>query len=389
MATLFKNSNSPIWRARYFNADGKRISKTTGTTKKRDAARIAAGYESEERDTRNKASQLPKAFGVILESVTREAAAGSLTLARAEEFLQRLHKLANPNFQKISLLDFWNEWIIEQDKTVTHITGNHNRQYRDMFSEPLGKKIMDAPVGKLTTEQIDGAIDSLVAKGNRKGTTIKKALSCFRRVLEHAVVKEKASHNPAKKCKTIATKDSIKRAPFSIEEVRTMLEHPGTSEEWCGAITVAAFTGLRMSDVTGLSRANIDGNSIVIMPSKTAITEDVLTIPLTRECIAWIGKREGDFFPTLKSQRPAKNSTQFLEIMDESGVPKTVILKGGKTASRSFHSLRHAFASWLAEADIHPDVRQKLTGHKSAGIHAGYIHHDKALDRAVASLPAL
>jgi len=56
---------------------------------------------------------------------------------------------------------------------------------------------------------------------------------------------------------------------------------------------------------------------------------------------------------------------------------------------RSFHSLRHSFASWLAEADVHADIRQKLTGHSSAGIHARYTHHDEALDRAVGSLPDL
>ena len=52
-----------------------------------------------------------------------------------------------------------------------------------------------------------------------------------------------------------------------------------------------------------------------------------------------------------------------------------------------FHSLRHTFASWLADADVHADVRQKLTGHQSAGVHGRYSHHDEALDRAVAQLP--
>ena len=51
--------------------------------------------------------------------------------------------------------------------------------------------------------------------------------------------------------------------------------------------------------------------------------------------------------------------------------------------------LRHSFTSWLAEADVHADVRQKLTGHSSAGVHARYTHHDEALERAVASLPNL
>jgi integrase len=43
----------------------------------------------------------------------------------------------------------------------------------------------------------------------------------------------------------------------------------------------------------------------------------------------------------------------------------------------------------LAEADVHADVRQKLTGHSSSKIHQRYTHHDEALDRAVGMLPDL
>ena len=46
---------------------------------------------------------------------------------------------------------------------------------------------------------------------------------------------------------------------------------------------------------------------------------------------------------------------------------------------RSFHR----FASWLAEAGVHADVRQRLTGHQSAGVHARHTHRDEALDRAM------
>jgi integrase len=75
--------------------------------------------------------------------------------------------------------------------------------------------------------------------------------------------------------------------------------------------------------------------------------------------------------------------------MKKSNVPKVIEKPGGIKANRSFHSLRHTFASWLAEQDIHADVRQKLTGHSSSGIHARYTHHNEALDRAVAVLPKI
>jgi len=166
-----------------------------------------------------------------------------------------------------------------------------------------------------------------------------------------------------------------------------MLDHAETSDQWRGAITIAAHTGLRLGDVLSLTSKHIDGTHLVIMPSKTARQKKVITVPLTPPIIAWIGLRKGEFFPTLKKQETSATSMQFSAIMAKAGVPKEIDLPGGMKGARSFHALRHTFASWLAEADVHADVRQKLTGHSSSKIHQRYTHHDEALDRAVGTLP--
>jgi len=110
---------------------------------------------------------------------------------------------------------------------------------------------------------------------------------------------------------------------------------------------------------------------------------------LTPPILGWIGKREGAFFPALAAKTKATNSSNFTRLMKKAGVPREITLPGDVKASRSFHSLRHSFTSWLAEADIHADVRQKLTGHSSAGVHSKYTHLDEALARAVGMLPLI
>ena len=387
MATLYKKPNSPFYYAQYFNADGKRVSKSTSCTKKREAERIAAGFESRERDDRNKASQLPKAFAVILETVAREAATGNLTLARSEEFVHRLHRLANPDFQESSLAEFWAEWVTEQRRHVGESTANGYDQDLDLFTAALGSRIMSAPVNALTTDQVNAAIDKVKKKGDRRASTINKALASLRRVMDCAIAKEKATHNPAKQSRALTQTDSIERAPFTVAEIRAMLDHKDTTDEWKGAIITAAHTGLRLGDVLSLNRKHIDGTRITIMPSKTSRQKKVITVPLTPPCITWIGKRKGDFFPKIKSQNVGTTSMQFTAIMKKAKVPKEIELPGGLPGTRSFHCLRHTFASWLAEADVHADVRQKLTGHSSSKIHQRYTHHDEALDRAVGTLP--
>lgn len=387
MATLYKRPGGDTWIAKFKTADGVRTSKDTGCSSKREAQRIAAGFETDERDASKKASALPRAFSKIIETAAREAAAGELTLTRAEELVHRLHKLANPDFDESTLKEFWEKWIVGQKLHVGVSTAKGYEQDLQLFEGALGSLTMKAPVKSLTSDQIEVAISKLRKKGDRRASTINKALSSLRRVMEHAVAKGVATHNPAKQSRALRQEDSIERAPFTLQEIRAMMDHPQTGEEWRGAILIAAHTGLRLGDLLSLSRKHVDCARLVIMPSKTARQKKVITVPLTPPCVAWLGEKKGDFFPILKAQATATTSMQFTAIMKRAGVPREIEQPGGLKASRSFHALRHTFASWLAEADIHADVRQKLTGHSSSKIHARYSHHDESLERAVSALP--
>ena len=389
MATIYKKPNSSFFFAQYFNADGKRVSKSTGVTGKREAKRIADQFEAEERDKRNKAGQLPKMFSSIIEAAAREAAQGELTLARAEELVNRLHKLANPDHVEVSLREYWSQWIDDQRPHVTESTTENYEDDLARFAEGAGDKVMDSPIRSLTTDKVKSAMDKLRKIGGRKNSTINLTLSTLRRVMESAVARKLATSNPAKQCRQLPQSDSNERAPFTLPEIRSMIDHPATSDEWKGAITIAAQTGLRLGDVLNLNRANVKNGRFVVMPQKTARTKKVISVPITPACFRWIAEKKGDFFPTLKDQSTPKTSMQFGAIMKKAGVTKEIELPGGIKAVRSFHSLRHTFASMLAEADVHADVRQKLTGHSSSKIHQRYTHHDEALDRAVGMLPDL
>jgi integrase len=144
-----------------------------------------------------------------------------------------------------------------------------------------------------------------------------------------------------------------------------------------------------MSDVAKLTSGHVDSTKLVIRPKKTTKSRKTITIPLSPPALGWIGERQGSLFPVLSTRVPGTLSTTFTRIMASAGIPRDIIEAGDVVKRRSFHSLRHSFASWLAEADIHADVRQKLTGHSSSKIHARYSHHDGALDRAVGTLPDL
>lgn len=394
MATLYRYAGKPQWFARFFDANGKRVSRATGTDSKRRAKEIASDLESKERAKRQGDPHTPKAFAVILETATREATSGELTLARAEELIRRLHQIANPSFRVVSLKDHLSAWVKAQ---TPHVTFRTIKVYEDMARRivaTVGPRIASAPVGDLTKEMVEKALVT-ITKTKVKGTsrtitaaTANMDLRALRRALAVAVEQGLARANAAEAVRPLPESDSTERAPFSSEEVRKLIDG-SPSEQWAGAITIAAHTGLRLGDVVRLNRGHVEGTRLVLRPEKTKSSRKTITVPLTPPCLGWIADRQGDFFPDLKDTKTGTLSTQFVRIMERNAVPRDIVEVGNIAKRRSFHSLRHSFASWLADADVHADVRQRLTGHQSAGVHGRYTHHDEALERAVAKLPNL
>jgi site-specific recombinase XerC len=81
--------------------------------------------------------------------------------------------------------------------------------------------------------------------------------------------------------------------------------------------------------------------------------------------------------------------------MDAARIDNRDVRKRGEGATRdvralSFHSLRHAFVSQLAHANVSEEQRMELTGHSTRDVHKLYTELKlEQLAKAVALLPAL
>ena len=82
---------------------------------------------------------------------------------------------------------------------------------------------------------------------------------------------------------------------------------------------------------------------------------------------------------------------QFGHLMNAAGIdPQEVQSARRRFPRKSYHALRHSFASALANAGVAAELRMKLTGHQSAQVHRTYVHLEFApLQQAVAMLPSL
>ena len=392
MATVYKTNQSKYYFARYYDGTGRRFSKSTKTESKRDAKVIAGRFEDEARRDVAKVKAddaVPAMIRRTVQLAALESQQGRLTLQRAEELIRLMHQAANPHESGSCFKRFAGAWLDAKEKTTAERTWRAYRDAVKLATGILGAKV-DGPMRHITITDME-MVQAGMAE-TRKAKTVNYYFGEIRRILESAVEKDIIAKNPAKFVKCLPTGDSLKRVGFSTADVKALLTHAPTPE-WYGMILLAAQTGLRQGDLLKLTSDNIVAGRIQIVPSKTAaIAGDVLQIPLRPESLAWLAGRTGPLFPSIAGIRQEARSAPFKVIMQAAGVADRVVLAAGDPptiAIRSFHSLRHSFNSWLAEADVHSDVRKKLSGHKSDEVHAGYAHHDKALDRAVASLPSL
>ena len=388
MAFVIQRPKTKTLTAVWKGPDGKQVRRVTGETSKRSAQSKANAWEIEDGKRAGDNHETHRAGFAILDQATRDLKAGHLNLKRTEELLRRLHRLADPNFQEVRVIPWFESWIESQRP---HVGPSTLKGYGDdlaIMKDAFGATVASKPLRDLEPQEIERAL--VKAKGaGRTGSTVNKAFVSFRRACADAEAKELITTSPAKTVKALPTDDTTMKAPFTHAEVQSLLA--GTkNDEWRGLITLACHTGLRLSDLLNLSVKDIHDTEVHVMPEKTKRHKTVVKIPLSPPCLAWIEGRKGCLFPTLRKQAISNTSMQFTAIMKKAGVPQKITIAGDQTASRSFHSLRHTFNSWLTEAGVAADLRMKLTGHTTDKHHAIYTHHtDESLARAVGMLPTL
>jgi integrase len=386
MATTYKTTQSKFWFARYVDHTGKRISRSTKTESRREAKRIAAELEAADR---KQAADLDVSaiLSRTIEIASMEARSGSLTLQRAEQLIRDMTAAASPTAPERCFRAFAAAWLDDREPNLVDAAATGYRNAVKYANTSFGT-LADGPLRKITIDHAERFKRSLTDLGLR-GRSVNYYVGIVRRIFEAAVHRDIISKNPLRLIKAAPTGDSRKRLPFTVPEIRSLIM-AAPNDEWRGLIIMAAQTGIRVSDLLKLSSDNIEGTWLKIVASKTKVRSgEVLRIPLTISCVSWIQGRTGELFPTLSKLPATTVSGGFSRIMDAAGAARNIELAPGVQGIRSFHSLRHSFASALADADVHSDVRMRLTGHATASVHANYSHHEETLQRAVGQLPVL
>lgn len=384
MATIYLRGKT--WTAQWYR-NGERIAKSTGLTGKREAQKKAAQMESDDLKAIAEGDEHQTRYARILNQVATEAKEGRLTAKKAEEFIHRIRCITDPSHGTITVAGQIAEWVTNQKKRTSTSTGKGYGEMETAVTN-AAPEIATKPIHDLTHKDCEALIHAL--KEGRTAATANQHFRAFRRAIQAAVTAKHIGDNPAVGIAPLPEDDSTERAPFTAKEVIAMLEHPETSDEWRGMILFGGNTGLREMDIVKLDADLIEDGTLVMRPKKTKRKgkANIVRIPLSKPLLKWLEGRTGPLFLELSKKSAPTLWYHFKRIMERSKV-KDKVMVAGKEAKRSFHSLRHSFTTWLAEADIHPDVRRKLTGHSTADAHAIYTHHDESLKKAIEALPQL
>jgi integrase len=375
MATVLKRKGSKYWCAVWRDAQGKQIWRSTKQTDYSKALADALDYQRAEND----------------------AGSGSLVEAQAHKILDNIlerngtgDKLRRPN------IDAWfKDWVATKEAQKAASTAVRYKQIVDEFLEHLGPRVK-RPLSAVTARDIE----SFLTKRKKAGcssTTINLDGKILRTAFNKARKEGLITINPGEAV-DLPAQDSVERGTFATSEVKLLVN--AAHGEWKTLILLGYYTGARLGDCCCMKWNDVDltGGVLSYLQQKTA---KKVVMPLHSELQTWLEQiastDKPDIFimPGMSQKGPGGRhglSESFKNIVRKAGLDLQTVQGSGrrKISKRTFHALRHSFTSGLANAGVSPELRMKLTGHKSEAVHRGYTHHElEVLKNAMSKLPSL
>ena len=379
MASLWKRPRSKFWYACFTAADGRQLKRSTKTTDRKKALKIAVEFES--------------------------AAQSKKTRGQLWNVLKDLHQLfAEGRLNESTFSSYSTTWLKSKKATTAKTTFAAYKKTVSKFLEYLGDKA-SGPMHDLEKRDVSDFRDQMLGSFTRTTANhdLKIVKMIFRDALDDGVIPE----NPVNGVKSVrSVKENAGRRAFTSNEIKLILGEANT--EWKGMILMGLYTGQRLKDVAQIKWVNIDleNKMIIFQSSKTQRNQ---RIPIAEPLLEYLitlkpqGESELAIFPkashAIVSHSTGGTSTlsnQFYEIMAKAGlVPKRSKKATGKGHSGkrnqnqiSFHALRHTTTSLLKNAGVAASVVQDLVGHESSAMSNHYTHvDDEAKIQALDKLP--
>jgi integrase len=245
---------SPYWIACFTGPDGRRLKKSTKTTDKKLAEKLADEWEQ--------AGKLARA-GRLTESHCRKVIAEMYERTIGEPLHFRTAR------------EYLTEWVEgKKNETEQRAYLKYHQIVYDFLAH-IGATA-DRLLREITPKDIRSWRDALKRKG-LSASTVNHAVKILRMPFKAAHDAGYIEINPSAKNQVGALKDearNVSKDVFTREQIRALIE-AALSEDWKGAILCGYYTGLRLRDIADLKWSAVDLQAGIITVETRKTREDV------------------------------------------------------------------------------------------------------------------
>lgn len=343
---------------------------------------------------------------------------------QAERVLQRFLAPFGLGEHRLPLADVWLEYVKSPNRNeLAKVTLDGKRQVWMQFAKWMEHFYL--PVKDLSGVTADMIGEYLAClRADVCASTYNGRVCVLREIFRVLAKKAGLEEDPWEGVK-LRPEDSHSRRELTRDELRRLLDAAKKSgEEWHKLILVGIYTGLRLGDCCRLDwlQINIAEGVIQLMPQKTKRHHQrIVTIPVHQALGAALLDVPGALCPVPCASGDAQStmliaqSTTFTgpvlpmiaemygrarwqvshelsRIFKAANITTSVRIEGRcrKTPEATFHSLRHTFVSFAANAGVPLHIVQSIVGHESTAMTRHYYHENlAALKSAVAAIQTL
>lgn len=377
MASIWKHPQSKFWFACITTPDGKRTKRTTKTTDRKLAEKLAAQYE--------------------------EAANKKKTALNTRRVIQELHaSITGEDLVFPTIRQHFERWLESKQ-------GGEVAVATLVFYQGATKKFLTWLGRRADNDLATVSQDDITAFRNHAAKTlsvksVNHELKTLKMIFRDALHRKLITDDPALAVKTLKDKAPIKKMVFTGQQIQAVLTN--CDDEWRSMVIFGLYTGQRLIDIASLRRSNVnlEKDVIELTARKTSRMMSIPIAPALRkhiESMDFTDEKQSPLHPkafaiVTAQGKSAHLSNHFAVILAKAGLRekkthrKSIGVKGkGRDPSGlSFHSLRHTAVTLLKEAGIPQAVVQELIGHDSEQMSEHYTHvGSEALKKAAAALP--
>lgn len=249
------------------------------------------------------------------------------------------------------------------------------------WEPPFGAR----PVEEISPADVRGVLAMMRAEG-RAAATCNRALAALSVVMEAAKGWGFIQHNP---CRGQRLKEG-RKVPRYLTRAEVPRFLAACSRKWRPFFATAVYTGMRLSELTGLRWRDVDLERAVFIV-RSSVDEDSTksghqrVIPIHPELINQLPEAEAPDHLVFKGGR--RRGARQPDPTTDRIVSPTKALQNALTAAGierhiGMHDLRHTFATLAVEAGIDLRTLQALLGHSTLAMTSRYLH--ASADKATA-----